>query len=99
MDECTYRENVQGHANCVNQPVLYIHITRLRIQRHPFQIMGKMETVVESKERIIPATFHVIKGDTKTEPLLWYGTAEKLRIVTIYGDEIDTVQTEKSDSV
>ena len=45
----------------------------------PLQIMGKIDTVVESKERIIPATFYVIKGNTKTEPLLSYDTAEKIK--------------------
>ena len=48
--------------------------------------------MVESKERIIPATFYVVKGDTKTEPLLSYNTAKNLRIITIHGAAVNTVQ-------
>ena len=34
----------------------------------PLKVMGKLEAIVESNTKIAPATFHVIKGHTNTEP-------------------------------
>ena len=99
MDECTYREKFAKTCKLRKSTSVIHSYHTSENPTPPLQIMGKIETVVESKERIITATFYVIKGDTKTEPLLSYGTAEKLRIVTIYGDEINTIQKQKSDSV
>ena len=84
-DECTYREKFAKTCKLRKStwPVLYTH-TSENPTPAPLQIMGKIDTVVESKERIIPATFYVIKGNTKTEPLLSYDTAEKLRIIMYY---------------
>lgn len=45
--------------------------------------MGKFDAVVESNRKIIPATFHVIKGNTNTEPLIGFRTAESLDLVVI----------------
>lgn len=45
--------------------------------------MGKFDAVVESNTRIIPATFHVIKGNTNTEPLIGFQTAKSLGLVVI----------------
>ena len=53
--------------------------------------------MVES-EKIIPATFYVVKGYTNTEPLLSYDTAENLRLISILNDADDTVNTIKTDS-
>ena len=45
--------------------------------------MGKFDAVLESSTKIIPATFHVIKGNTNTEPLIGFQTAESLGLVVI----------------
>ena len=44
-------------------------------------MMGKFDAVVESATKIIPATFHVIKGNTDTEPLIGFQTAVSLGLV------------------
>ena len=49
----------------------------------PFTVMGKFDAVVESNTKIIVATFHVIKGNTNTEPLIGFQTAESLGLVMI----------------
>ena len=45
-------------------------------------MMGKFDSVVDATE-IIPATFHAIKGNTDTEPLIGFQTAESLGLVVI----------------
>ena len=40
----------------------------------PLKVMGKFEAIVKSNTRIAPATFHVIKGHTNTEPLIGFQT-------------------------
>ena len=54
--------------------------------------MGKFEAIVESNTRIAPATFHVIKGHTNTEPLIGFQTAEDLGLVKV----ANTVQSEET---
>lgn len=49
----------------------------------PLTVMGKFDAVVESNTKIIPATFHVIKGNTNMEPLIGFQTAESLGLVVI----------------
>ena len=49
----------------------------------PLCILGKFDAVIESRTRIVPATFYVVKGKTKTEPLLSYKTDQELGMVTI----------------
>ena len=44
----------------------------------PLKVMGKFEATVESNTRIAPATFHVVKGHTNTQPLIGFQTAEDL---------------------
>ena len=39
--------------------------------------------MIESITRIVPATFYVVKGKTKTEPLLIYRTAQELDMINI----------------
>ena len=56
----------------------------------PLKVMGKFEAIVESNTRIAPATFHVIKGHTNTEPLIGFQTAEDLGLVKV----ANTVQSE-----
>ena len=58
----------------------------------PLKVMGKFEAIVESNTRIAPATFHVIKGHTNTEPLIGFQTAEDLGLVKV----ANTVQTEET---
>jgi hypothetical protein len=36
----------------------------------PLCIVGKFDAVIESKTRIVSATFYVVEGKTKTEPVL-----------------------------
>ena len=48
------------------------------------KVVGKFEAIVESNTRIVPATFHVIKGLTNTyEPLIGFQTAEDLGLVKV----------------
>lgn len=58
----------------------------------PLEVMRKFDTVIESSTKILPATFHVIKGNTNTEPLLGFETAEVLGLVMI----ANAVQTNTS---
>lgn len=44
--------------------------------------MAKSDAVLESNTKITPATFHV-KGNTNTEPLIGFQTAESLGLVVI----------------
>lgn len=62
MDECTFQ---QLFANKVklqrSTSVLRSYQTNENPSR-PLTVMGKFDAVVESDTKIIPATFHVIKG-------------------------------------
>ena len=58
----------------------------------PLKVMGKFEAIVESNTRIGPATFHVIKGHTNTEPLIGFQTTEDLGLVKV----ANTVQSEET---
>ena len=58
----------------------------------PLKVMGKFGAIVESNTRIAPATFHVIKGHTNTEPLIGFQTAEDLGLVKV----ANTVQSEET---
>ena len=58
----------------------------------PLCIVGKFDAVIESKTRIVSATFYVVRGKTKAEPLLSYKTAHELGMVTI----TNVVKTELS---
>ena len=58
----------------------------------PLKVVGKFEAIVESNTRIAPATFHVIKGHTNTEPLIGFQTAEDLGLVKV----ANTVQSEET---
>ena len=58
----------------------------------PLKVMGKFEAIVESNTRIAPATFHVIKGHTNTEPLIGFQTAEDLGLVKV----ANTVQSKET---
>ena len=49
----------------------------------PLCIIGKFDTVIESRTRIIPATFYVVMGKTKTEPLLRYRTVQEPDTINI----------------
>ena len=51
----------------------------------PLTVMGKFDAVVhvESNTKIIPATFLVVKGNTNTEPLIGFQTAESLGLAVI----------------
>ena len=49
----------------------------------PLCIIGKFDTVIESRTRIVLTTFYVVKGKTKTEPLLSYRTAQELDMINI----------------
>ena len=62
------------------------------------KIIGKIDTVVKSKEKIIPATFYVVKGYTNTEPLFSYDAAENLRLNSIPNAADGTVNTIRTDS-
>ena len=58
----------------------------------PPKVMGKFEAIVESNTRIAPATFQVIKGNTNTEPLIGFQTAEDLGLVKV----ANTVQSDET---
>ena len=58
----------------------------------PLKVMGKFEATVESNTRIAPATFHVVKGHTNTEPLIGFQTTEDLGLVKV----ANTVQSEET---
>ena len=72
------------------------HIT-LSSPTPPLKIIGKIDTVVESEQNIIPVTFYVVKGYTTTEPLLSYDTAENLRLINMFNAADNTVNTIKTD--
>ena len=58
----------------------------------PLKVVGKFEAIVESNTRIAPATFHVVKGHTNTEPLIGFQIAEDLGLVKV----ANTVQSEET---
>ncbi len=52
----------------------------------------KLDVIIESKTKLAPATFYMVKGKTKMEPLLSYKMAQELGMVTV----ANTVETEPS---
>ena len=57
----------------------------------PHKVMGEFEAFVESNTRIAPATLHVTKGHTNTEPLIGFQTAGDPGLVKV----ANTVQSEE----
>ena len=49
----------------------------------PLCTVGNFDTVIESKTRVVSATFYVVRGKTKADPLLIYETAQELGMVTV----------------
>ena len=80
MDEITFKRLLADKVTLRRSSSVY--------QSHenpsaPLKVMGKFEAIVESNTRITPATFHVIKGHTNTEPLIGFQTAEDLGLVKV----------------
>ena len=64
MDEHTYRKNFARTCKLrKNRSVIHSYHT-LESPIPPLKIIGKIDTVVESEEKIIPATFYVVEGCT-----------------------------------
>ena len=83
MDECTFQQLLANKVKLQRSTsVLRSYQTNENPSR-PLTVMGKFDAVVESATKIIPATFHVIKGNTDTEPLKGFQTAESLGLVVI----------------
>ena len=83
MDECTFQQLLANKVKLQRSTsVLRSYQTNENPSR-PLTVMGKFDAVVESATKIIPATFHVIKGNTDTEPLIGFQTAESLGLVMI----------------
>ncbi|XP_022810383.1 uncharacterized protein LOC111347399 [Stylophora pistillata] len=83
MDEGTFQQLLANKIKLEKSTsVLHSYQTNENPSR-PLIVMGKLDAVVESNTRIIPATFHVIKGNTNTEPLIGFQTAESLGLVVI----------------
>ena len=98
MDEHTYRKNFARTCKLrKNRSVIHSYHT-LESPIPPLKIIGKIDTVVESEETIIPATFYVVEGCTNTEPLLSYDKAENLKLISIFNTVDDTVNTIKTDN-
>ena len=98
MDEYTYREKFAKTCKLrkTNSIIHSYHTSENPVP--PLKIIGKIDTVVESKERIVPAIFYVVKGSTKTEPLMSYQTAVNLRSIHIPGAADDIVNVVEMDS-
>ncbi|PFX13584.1 Retrovirus-related Pol polyprotein [Stylophora pistillata] len=83
MDECTFQQLLANKIKLEESTsVLRSYQTNENPSR-PLTVMGKFDAVVESNTRIIPATFHVFKGNTNMEPLIGFQTAESLGLVVI----------------
>jgi len=52
MDECIFQQLFAKKEN----------------PSRPFMVMGKFDVVLESNTKIIPATFHIIKGTLTKNP-------------------------------
>ena len=64
MDECIFQQLFGNKVKLQRSTsVLGSYQTNENLSR-PFTMMGKFEAVLESNTKIIPATFHVIKGNT-----------------------------------
>ena len=64
MDECIFQQFFGNKVKLQRSTsVLRSYQTNENPSR-PFTVMGKFEAVLESNTKIIPATFHVIKGNT-----------------------------------
>ena len=83
MDECIFQQLLANKVKLQKSTsVLRSYQTNENPSR-PLTVIGKFDAVVESNTKIIPATFHVIKGNTNTESLIGFQTAESLGLVVI----------------
>ena len=97
MDERTYQSKFTEKCKLPKTSSI-IHVNQTSKNPTPvLPIIGKIDTCVESEERIIQVMFYMVKGDTRTEPLLSYTTAEKLKIIDIPG-VVNNVQSEVSNT-
>ena len=80
----SFSSSLPTRSNCNGQQASILHSYQTNENpSRPFTVMGKFDAVLESSTKIIPATFHVIKGNTNTEPLIGFQTAESLGLVVI----------------
>ena len=91
MDEITFKRLLADKVTLRRSSVLCAYQSN-KNPSAPLQVMGKFEVIVESNTRIAPATFHVIKGHTNTEPLTGFQTAEDLSLIKV----ANTVQSEET---
>ena len=92
INECTYKDIFADRCKLgKTSSILYSYQTNEN-PTPPLPVIGKFNTYIESKERIIPGTFYVVKGDSRTEPLLSYETAKDLEVVKL----VNTTQKETS---
>lgn len=83
MDECIFQQLLANKVKLQRSTSVLPSCQTNKNQSRPLTVMGKFDAVVESNRKIIPATFHVIKGNTNTEPLIGFRTAESLDLVVI----------------
>ena len=50
----------------------------------PVQLLGKFDTMIETKRRVAAATFYVTKGTPRTTSILGWETSSHLRLITIH---------------
>ena len=83
MDEITFKRLLANKVTLRRSSSVLCPYQSNKNPLAPLQVMGKFEVIVESNTRIAPATFHVIKGHTNTEPLIGFQTAENLGLVKV----------------
>jgi hypothetical protein len=92
MDEEAYRKISPGQQKLKKAKTIMQPYHTDKNPTPPLCIVGKFDAVIESKTRIVSATFYLVEGKTKTEPLLSYKTAQELGMFTV----ANTVETEPS---
>ena len=92
MDEITFKRSLADKVTLRRSSSVLRAYQSNENPSAPLKVMGKFEAIVESITRIAPATFHVIKGHTNTEPLIGFQTAEDLGLVKV----ANTVQSEET---
>ena len=92
MDEITFKRLLADKLTLKRSSSVLRAYQSNEIPSAPLKVMGRFEAIVESNTRIAPATFHVIKGHTNTEPFIGFQTAEDLGFFKV----ANTVQSEET---
>ena len=92
MEEITFKRLLTDKVILRRSSSVFACIPIERKPSAPLKVMGKFEAIVESNIRIALGTFHVVKAQTNTEPLIGFQNMEDLGLVKV----ANTVQSEET---